>query len=80
MCAVLAALHTLGWVVTLSTDISKNEYDKDTILFRHQEPAPAECDWGCIAFSKKDRLRFLNRKSFPLPMKRSYTLSTDADV
>lgn len=57
---LLRALHGQGWVLILSTDISKKSYDKDTLLFRHQSPTPAECEWGTIAFSNSDRLRFID--------------------
>ncbi|KAF2262908.1 hypothetical protein CC78DRAFT_294841 [Lojkania enalia] len=60
ICRLLAALHGEGWVLTLSTDISKKNADKDTLLFRHQNPAPAECDWCCIGFSRSDRIRFID--------------------
>lgn len=58
--ALLATLHSYGWVLTLNTDISKTSWDKDTLVFRHQTPAPAPCDWCSIAFSKMDRLRFID--------------------
>jgi hypothetical protein len=60
ICALLGTLHAQGWVMTLSTDISKKNMDKDTLIFRHQIPGPALCDWCCIAFSKQDRLRFID--------------------
>ncbi|KAF2472852.1 uncharacterized protein BDR25DRAFT_219429 [Lindgomyces ingoldianus] len=60
VCALLGTLHTMGWVLTLNTDVSKSVRDKDTLLFRHQIPAPAECEWGCVAFSKTDRIRFID--------------------
>ncbi|KAF2121298.1 hypothetical protein BDV96DRAFT_563993 [Lophiotrema nucula] len=60
---LLAVLHTQGWVLMLSTDVSKKNYDKDSLLFRHQTPAPAECDWCCISFSKSDRIRFIDAPS-----------------
>jgi hypothetical protein len=60
MCALLRRLHTLGWVMTLSTDISKKKTDKDALLFRFQSPPPAECDWASISFSRQDRIRFID--------------------
>jgi hypothetical protein len=62
ICAILGALHGQGWVLTLSTDISKKNWDKDTLLFRHQVPSPAECEWCCIGFSKTDRIKFIDSK------------------
>lgn len=62
ICALLGTLHGQGWVMTLSTDISKKNWDKDTLLFRHQVPAPAGCDWCCIGFSRNDRIKFIDGK------------------
>lgn len=62
MCALLERLHTLGWVMTLSTDISKKSTDKDALLFRYQNPPPAACEWASIGFSKWDRIRFIDRR------------------
>lgn len=58
--ALLGTLHSMGWVLTLNTDVSKTLSDKDTLLFRHQSPAPAPCDWCSISFSRADRLRLID--------------------
>jgi hypothetical protein len=58
--ALLGTLHSLGWVVTLNTDVSKRLYDKDTLIFRYQSPAPAPCDWCSISFSRSDRIRLID--------------------
>ncbi|KAF2002479.1 hypothetical protein P154DRAFT_462494, partial [Amniculicola lignicola CBS 123094] len=60
ICALLSVLHEQGWVMTLSTDVSKKLWDKDTLLFRYQAPAPAPCDWLCIGFSRMDRIKFID--------------------
>ncbi|KAH7125586.1 hypothetical protein B0J11DRAFT_433796 [Dendryphion nanum] len=60
ICRLLEALHGQGWVLMISTSISKKEMEKDTLLFRHQTPAPAPCDWAAIGFSKNDRIRFID--------------------
>ncbi|CAO2648393.1 Nn.00g076600.m01.CDS01 [Neocucurbitaria sp. VM-36] len=60
MYSLLATLHSVGWILTLNTDISKTLADKDSLLFRHQTPAPAPCDWCSIAFSRTDRIRFID--------------------
>lgn len=57
---ILHALHARGWVLMLSTDISKKLGDKDTLVFRHQVPEPAPCTWMSVAFSNSDRLRFID--------------------
>ncbi|KAF3000845.1 hypothetical protein E8E13_007084 [Curvularia kusanoi] len=58
--ALLGTLHRMGWIMTLNTDVSRSKADKDTLLFRHQSPAPAPCDWGCISFSRSDRMRLID--------------------
>lgn len=58
--ALLGTLHSMGWVLTLNTDVSKTANDKDTLLFRYQSPAPAPCDWCSISFSRGDRLRLID--------------------
>jgi hypothetical protein len=63
ICALLRTLHSQGWVLMLSTDISKKHTDKDTLMFRHQVPPPVECEWCCIAFSRLDRIKFIDGKS-----------------
>ncbi|KAF2470811.1 uncharacterized protein BDR25DRAFT_225486, partial [Lindgomyces ingoldianus] len=60
VCSILAALRREGWMLTLTTDISKSPHDKDTLVFQHQTPAPAPCDWISIAFSGTNRLRFID--------------------
>lgn len=60
ICSLLAALHGEGWVLMMSTDVSKVTWDTDTLIFRHQSPAPAACEWFSIAFSSSNRLRFID--------------------
>jgi hypothetical protein len=60
MAGLLGTLHGLGWVLTLNTDVSKSPGDKDTLLFRHQSPSPALCDWCSISFSRADRMRLID--------------------
>jgi len=53
---VLACLYSMGWILHVSTDISKKELDKDTMVFRKQvTPQPSE--WFSISFHRADRLR-----------------------
>jgi len=54
------ALFDAGWILSLSTDVSKKTKDKDTLIFRYQNPPPKPRDWICVAFSKKDRLRVMD--------------------
>ncbi|KAH6642689.1 hypothetical protein C7974DRAFT_351536 [Boeremia exigua] len=60
VCAVLGTLHSVGWVMTLNTDVSTAAADKDTLLFRYQSPTPAPCDWFSIGFSRSDRIRMVD--------------------
>ena len=53
-------LFDAGWILSLSTDVSKKTRDKDTLIFRYQSPPPKPRDWICVAFSKKDRLRLMD--------------------
>ncbi|KAL4402373.1 hypothetical protein ACI68E_000138 [Malassezia pachydermatis] len=57
---ILAALYSQGWILTISTDISKKVTDKDTLIFRHQTPSPPPCEWISIAFSNADLIRFIS--------------------
>ncbi|TKA70579.1 hypothetical protein B0A49_04389 [Cryomyces minteri] len=57
MCRLLESLFNLGWILSAATDVSKKQYDKDTLLLRLVQPAPPPCDWIGIAFSHADRLR-----------------------
>lgn len=57
---IFQELFDAGWTLSLSTDVSKNTRDKDTLIFRYQTPPPAPRDWICVSFSKKDRLRVVD--------------------
>ncbi|KAF5360253.1 hypothetical protein D9758_009175 [Tetrapyrgos nigripes] len=59
MCAVFETLYNLGWVAISATDISKSSLDKDTTIFRYQDPRPAPCSWMAISFNEGDKLRFI---------------------
>jgi hypothetical protein len=58
-CTVLQTLWNLGWVLVASTDVSKKQLDKDSLLFRHQSPPPAPCQWFAISFNRGDLLRLI---------------------
>lgn len=60
MKAILEALYNEGWILYTSTDCSKKERDKDTLIFRHQDPVPERCEWMSVAFVKNDHLRFID--------------------
>lgn len=56
---IFAALYAAGWVLYISTDLSRQQTDKDTLLFRHQDPPPAPSEWFAMSFSKTDRVRIV---------------------
>lgn len=58
--SIVVTMYNLGWVLSLSTDISMKPDDKDNLLFRHQEPAPAPAEWFSLTFSRGDRLRLID--------------------
>lgn len=55
----LAYLYRNGWIFHVSTDCSKKELDKDTIVFRKQQASPPEAEWIAISFNQSDRLRLI---------------------
>jgi hypothetical protein len=57
---IFEALYNAGWVLAISTDISKTQFDKDTLIFKKQDPVPEARQWMCMSFSKQDRLRFID--------------------
>ncbi|WFD19832.1 hypothetical protein MCAP1_002072 [Malassezia caprae] len=54
---LLATLCSLGWVMTISTDLSKKTEDKDSLIFRHQSPPPPACEWMSVSFSNWGTIR-----------------------
>jgi len=60
MKAVLEALYNQGWILYASTDCSKKEHDKDTLIFRLQNPVPERCEWMSVCFVKHDHLRLVD--------------------
>ncbi|KIV97911.1 hypothetical protein PV10_01611 [Exophiala mesophila] len=56
---ILAQLFSRGWILMVSTNISKNEYDQDTMFFRKQLTPPPPSEWIAISFNRKDRLRLI---------------------
>lgn len=59
MRTIFQHLFDAGWILSLSTDVSKHTKDKDTLIFRYQNPPPKPRDWISVAFSKRDRLRLM---------------------
>ncbi|OAA59330.1 hypothetical protein ISF_06265 [Cordyceps fumosorosea ARSEF 2679] len=61
---LFACLYARGWILTASTDVSRKELDKDTLIFRRQgggPPPPAS--WMAISFKQGDKIRLLGASS-----------------
>jgi hypothetical protein len=56
---VFAYLYSVGWILHASTDVSKKEFDKDTLIFRKQQHPPPESNWISISFNETDKLRLI---------------------
>ncbi|KAJ3046774.1 hypothetical protein HK097_000526 [Rhizophlyctis rosea] len=56
--AILRHLLNMGWLLTLSTDISKKQYDKDTLFLRRTHPDPSAFICS-ISFNRTDRIRLI---------------------
>ncbi len=58
---VFARLYARGWVLTASTDISRKEYDKDTLIFRRQggDGVLPPASWMAVSFKQGDKIRLL---------------------
>ncbi|KAK8026802.1 hypothetical protein PG991_003858 [Apiospora marii] len=56
---IVGDLFNMGWLLSLSTDISKNAEDLDTLIFRYHLPPPPPCEWLAVAFSSGDKLRLI---------------------
>lgn len=48
----------MGWLLSLSTNISKNAQGLDTLIFRYHLPPPPR-EWLAVAFSSGDKLRLI---------------------
>jgi hypothetical protein len=56
---ILAHLFKNGWILHASTDCSKKEFDKDTLMFRKQQFPPPDSEWVAISFNQYDRMRLI---------------------
>ncbi|PGH00220.1 hypothetical protein GX51_05917 [Blastomyces parvus] len=65
VCGLLRGLYEMGWVLKASVDVLKKEGNKDTLLFRLQQPPPPQSNWLCISFNKSDLLQLID---FPKPL------------
>ncbi|KAF1992471.1 hypothetical protein K402DRAFT_320603 [Aulographum hederae CBS 113979] len=60
MCGMLAELWEMGWVVNAIVEVGKRKFDKDTLIFRKQEPPPPSTTWFIISFDRGDTLRIID--------------------
>jgi hypothetical protein len=56
--SVLSALHHHGWYLLTSTDISKKQQDKDSLIFQLGVP-PAPTSFFAVSFNEWDKLRLI---------------------
>ncbi|KAI7787402.1 hypothetical protein LA080_016477 [Diaporthe eres] len=57
---MLEALYDMGWVLQAAVDVSKKELDKDSLIFRYQNPPPPPCDWLSISFDWTDKMKIVD--------------------
>jgi hypothetical protein len=62
LAGVLSGLYAAGWLLYISTDVSKRVLDKDSLLFRHCGPDHAlpQSEWFAMSFSRSDRIRLID--------------------
>ncbi|KAM3447320.1 hypothetical protein MY3296_008847 [Beauveria thailandica] len=56
---LFACLYARGWIMTASTDISRKEFDKDTLIFRRGGPLLPPVSWMAVSFKQGDKMRLL---------------------
>jgi hypothetical protein len=56
---IFAYLYSVGWILHVTTDVSKKPFEKDTLIFRNQGKPPPPADWLAISFNQRDRLRLI---------------------
>ncbi|CAF0797145.1 unnamed protein product [Adineta steineri] len=59
MMSVLSALHHQGWYLLMSTDISKKQADKDSLIFQLGTPPPPTSFFS-VSFNELDKLRLIS--------------------
>jgi hypothetical protein len=60
MSKILETLANIGWVLAVTTYISKWTSDKDTLIFRYQQSPPPPAAWMSISFNQSDRIRLID--------------------
>lgn len=56
---ILSYLFSQGWILHVNTDVSKSEFDTDSLIFRKQQSSPPSSEWVAISFNQNDRLRLI---------------------
>ncbi|TVY34725.1 hypothetical protein LSUB1_G005023 [Lachnellula subtilissima] len=56
---IFAYLFSQGWILHLSTDVSRSKYDKDSLIFRKQQTPPPPSEFIAITFNQGDRMRLI---------------------
>jgi hypothetical protein len=57
--SILSVLHHHGWYLVTSTDVSKKQQDKDSIIFKLGVPPPATSFFS-VSFNEWDKLRLIS--------------------
>lgn len=60
--SVLSVLHHQGWYLLASTDVSRKQADKDTLIFQLGVPPPATSFFS-VSFNERDKLRLIGAPS-----------------
>ncbi|CAF2862192.1 unnamed protein product [Rotaria sp. Silwood2] len=58
MLSILSALHRHGWYLLMSTDVSRKQQDKDSLIFQLGVP-PGSTSFFAISFNEGDKLRLI---------------------
>lgn len=72
MMAILRALYDIGHVIYLSTDLSRKQFDKDSIFFRWHSVPPPPCIWFAISFNMGDTIRVIEVSNLSECFRRPY--------
>ena len=60
MSKILETLANIGWVLAVTTYVSKSTRDRDVLVFRYQQSPPPPAAWMSISFSQSDRIRLID--------------------
>ncbi|ODN79740.1 hypothetical protein, variant 1 [Cryptococcus amylolentus CBS 6039] len=56
---IFHALSAVGWDLHMSVDLTKKQYDKDSVIFRKTTP-PREKYFFCVSFNEGDKVRIID--------------------